>query len=59
MAKATIKELKAFFETNPATSADVRQLADLKVTMQELKDLKSAGAYDAIAEGIGDGSLTY
>ena len=49
MARATVKDLKAFFEANDGR----------KVTMQELKDLKDSGGYDAIAEGIGDGTLTY
>ena len=52
MAKATIKQLKEFFEADGGA----------KVGMQELKDLKNANGgidYDAIAEGIGDGTLTY
>lgn len=52
MAKATIKELKAFFETDGGE----------KISMQELKDLKGANDgrdYDQIANGIGDGTLTY
>lgn len=59
MAKATIKELKAFFESGSSVPVEVRALTDLKVSMQELKELKASGAYDAIAEGIGNGSLTY
>ena len=48
--KATVKEVIAFF-------ADSEGLH--KPTMQELKALKDAGGYDAIAEGVGNGSLTY
>lgn len=49
MAKATVKEFFAFFEADGGT----------KPTMQELKALKDAGGYDEIAEGIGNGTLTY
>lgn len=52
MAKATIKELKAFFEADGGT----------KIEMKELKDLKASrdGAdYNELANGIGDGTLTY
>jgi hypothetical protein len=48
--KCSLTELKKFFEADGGR----------KVSMQELKELKAAdGAYDAIAYGIGDGSLTY
>lgn len=49
MARATVKDLKAFFEADGGR----------KITMTELKELKDAGGYDSIADGIGDGSLTY
>jgi len=44
-------ELKAFFESDGGR----------KVSLTELKELKADGgqAYDDIAFGIGDGSLTY
>lgn len=60
--KCTIKELKAIFEENPALDPQFRSLQNLKVTMTELKDLKAANAgkdYDAIANGIGNDSMTY
>jgi hypothetical protein len=47
--KANVKAVKDFFEADGAR----------KVSMQELKEVKDAGGYDALAEGIGDGSLTY
>ena len=47
--KATVKEIIAFFEADGGK----------KPTMQELKALKDADGYDAIAVGIGNGSLTY
>lgn len=46
--KATVKQVKDFFEDGGP-----------KVSMQELKALKDAGGYDALAEGIGDGSFNY
>lgn len=49
MAKATLKEVREFFEANGAR----------KISMQELKELKNSGGYDDIAEGIGNGTLTY
>ncbi len=52
MAKASIKDLKAFFEADGGAP----------IKMQELKDLKASNAgkdYDDIANGIGDGTLTY
>jgi hypothetical protein len=52
MAKATIKQLKEFFEADGGA----------KVGMQELKELKASRDgrdYDDIANGIGDGTLTY
>lgn len=49
MARATVKDLKAFFESDGGA----------KVTMTELKALKDSGGYDDVAEGIGDGTLTY
>lgn len=48
--KASIKEVKAFFET------DGRELKNTELL--EFKKADSDG-YDAIAEGIGDGSMTY
>lgn len=50
MAKATVKEVIAFFADADGQNAP---------KMLELKALKDAGEYEAIAEGIGDGSLTY
>jgi hypothetical protein len=47
--KANVKQVKEFFEADGGS----------RVSMQELKALKDAGGYDAIAEGIGNGSLTY
>jgi hypothetical protein len=47
--KATVKQVKEFFEAGGAR----------KVSMTELKELKDAGGYDALAQGIGDGSLNY
>jgi hypothetical protein len=49
MAKATLREVREFFEVGGAP----------KISMQELKDLKNSGGYDEIAEGIGNGTLTY
>jgi hypothetical protein len=52
MAKATIKELKGYFEADGGP----------KVSMQELKELKQSNDgqdYNQIAEGIGDGTETY
>lgn len=53
MAKATIAELKRFFETDSQRD---------KIKMEELKALKAGRDgkdYDDIANGIGDGTLTY
>lgn len=53
MARATITQLKAFFETNSVKG---------KITMNELKELKASRGgkdFDEIMEGIGDGTLTY
>lgn len=52
MAKATIAQLKEFFEANGGR----------KVSMAELKELKAVNGgkdYDAIANGLGDDTLTY
>lgn len=52
MAKATLKQLREFFEADGGR----------KLQMQELKDLKASNGgtdYDHIAEGIGNGTLTY
>jgi hypothetical protein len=52
MAKATVSELKKYFESDGGR----------KVTLLELKELKASNNgsdYDAIANGIGDASLTY
>lgn len=52
MAKATIAQLKEFFEGNGGR----------KVSMTELKELKASREgkdYDLIANGIGDETLTY
>jgi hypothetical protein len=47
--RATLKQLREFFENGGP-----------KVTMTELKQLKSNPTdYDAIANGIGNGTLTY
>lgn len=47
--KATVKQVKEFFEADGGR----------KITLPELSALKAAGGYDAVAEGIGDGSFTY
>lgn len=50
--KASIKEIKAYFEAGDGP----------KVGMQELKDLKTSNGgadYDQIAYGLGNGSETY
>lgn len=48
--RATVKQIKDFFEADGGR----------KVSMQELKDLKANPKdYDDLANGIGDGSLTY
>jgi len=52
MPKATLKQLREFFESDGGR----------KLQMQELKDLKASNGgrdYDQVAEGIGDGTLTY
>lgn len=52
MAKATIKQLKDFFEADGAP----------KISMAELKDLKASRDgkdFDQIANGIGDQTFTY
>lgn len=50
--KCSVKEFREFFESNGGR----------KVTMTELKEIKASEGgsdYDAIAFGIGNGSLTY
>jgi len=52
MAKATIAQLKAFFEADGGR----------KISMAELKELKASRDgrdYDEVANGLGDGTLTY
>ena len=52
MAKASIKDMKAFFESDGGR----------KITLPELKELKESRGGDDfsdIANGIGDSSLTY
>lgn len=52
MAKAKVSEVKAFFEADGGR----------KVTLPELKEIKASNGgtdYDDVAEGIGNGSLTY
>lgn len=52
MARAAIKDIQAFFQLDGGS----------KLTMQELKDLKvsrDGKDYEDIANGIGDGTLTY
>lgn len=52
MARATITAIQAFFTADGGS----------KLTMQELKDLKvsrDGKDYEDIANGIGDGTLTY
>lgn len=50
MEKATIKQVREFFESNGTP----------KITMAELKELKANQKdYDDIAYGIGNGTLTY
>lgn len=56
MAKATVPEVKAFFsEGDTGKAVTARDLIDLKKT----PGVHFASAYDDLAEGIGDGSLTY
>lgn len=50
MTRATVKAVKDFFESGDSGR---------KVSMTELKDLKNADGYDAIADGIGDETFTY
>jgi len=50
--KASINEVKAFFEADGGRKVQMAELKDLK-TGHEGKD------YDDIALGIGNGSLTY
>jgi hypothetical protein len=52
MAKATIKQLQEYFGTNAKGE---------KVTNREVIDFKKADpeGYDQLANGIGDGTLTY
>lgn len=49
--RATVRQLRDFFEASGGR----------KVTMRELKDLKAGDGrdYDHLATGIGNGTLTY
>lgn len=52
MPKATLKMVRDFFAANGGTP----------LKMEELKEIKASNGgldYDQIAEGIGDGTLTY
>lgn len=56
MAKASPKEVKEFFEANGGRKVGATEIMALKKDPATKKDLPD---YDQIAEGIGDGSLTY
>jgi hypothetical protein len=52
MAKATIKQVRDYFAADGGTP----------LKMDELKEFKASNGgrdYDQVAEGIGDGTLTY